>query len=360
MLQAIRAFALFVASKSCYRKRAIFIVALMVMVLPTAFGQASSKQAIHTQHAIINPTAREGFVTVAEGVRLFYRIAGQGRPVTVFLHGGPGMHIGNGWPDLEPLARGRAVLLYDQRGGGRSDLVTDPDRLTALAHVRDLEVIRQHFRIKRMTLIGYSWGAVLAALYAAEHPQQVERLLLLNPMPPARIPFDEQRTAKERELTSGAERSRMEELERTMFEAQDPRAVCSEIDRIYYKPYFFDPQKQSLMRTDNCSVSLTALRNRDRVSQAAMHSLGEWDFRPLLARLHMPALVVEGKESQVAVGGPEAWAQALPHSRLLLIEQAGHMPHVEQPGKFFPAVEKFLRGRWPERAKSLRPMPYKH
>lgn len=351
MLRATCAFALFVASKSSQKKRAIFILALIVMALSTAFGQASSKQAIHNQHVATNPTAREGLVNGADGVRLFYRIAGHGRPVVVFLHGGPGMHMGNGWPDLEPLARRRAVLLYDQRGGGRSDLFSDPDRLTALAHVRDLEALRQHFGIKRMTLIGYSWGAVLAALYAAEHPERVRRLLLLNPMPPARIPFDEQRTAKERELIIGAERSRMEELERTMFAAHDPRAVCREIDHIYYKPYFFDPRKQSLLRTDNCSVSLAALRNRDLVSQATMQSLGDWDFRPLLARLHMPALVVEGKESQVAVGGPEAWVQALPNSRLLLIERAGHMPHIEQPGKFFPAVEKFLRGRWPESSK---------
>jgi hypothetical protein len=56
----------------------------------------------------------EGYFKGADGVRLFYRRVGnKGNPV-VFLHGGPGLGIGDGGYDMEPLARDRALIMYDQ------------------------------------------------------------------------------------------------------------------------------------------------------------------------------------------------------------------------------------------------------
>lgn len=67
----------------------------------------------------------EGYVKGADDIRLFYRKVGRGRPITILLHGGPGSSISAAWPDLEPLSNGRAILMYDQRGGGRSELIRD-------------------------------------------------------------------------------------------------------------------------------------------------------------------------------------------------------------------------------------------
>src|SRR5215207_7637042 len=131
------------------------------------------------------PEAQEdGHFTGADGVRLFYRKLGSGTDVVVVLHGGPGGTMHNG-EEVAPLAKGRTAIFYDQRGGGRSDLVSDPKLLTANHHVRDLEALRQHFQLEQMSLLGISWGSGLAALYAADHPGRVTRLLLVSPMPVA-------------------------------------------------------------------------------------------------------------------------------------------------------------------------------
>jgi pimeloyl-ACP methyl ester carboxylesterase len=58
----------------------------------------------------------------------------------------------------------------------------------------------------------------------------------------------------------------------------------------------------------------------------------------------VPSLVVEGEASAPTLAGVKVWAQALPNGRLLLIPNAGHFPQVEQPHRFFPAIEKFLSG----------------
>ena len=84
----------------------------------------------------------EGYVDGTDDVRLFYRRVGAAPSVAILLHGGPGSNMNAVWSDLQPLADVRAIVMYDQRGGGRSQVITDPARLTAEHHVRDIEALR--------------------------------------------------------------------------------------------------------------------------------------------------------------------------------------------------------------------------
>ena len=72
----------------------------------------------------------------------------------VFLHGGPGLGIDDGGYDLEPLAAtGHPLLMLNQRGAGRSEVITDASRLGIDAYVRDVEALRTHFGLNRIALI---------------------------------------------------------------------------------------------------------------------------------------------------------------------------------------------------------------
>jgi hypothetical protein len=75
------------------------------------------------------PATREGYFTGAEGVRLHYRAMGTGTDTVALVHGQQGNTLEYLAPDLVPLAQGRVVLAYTQRGGGRSDAVSEPERL---------------------------------------------------------------------------------------------------------------------------------------------------------------------------------------------------------------------------------------
>ncbi|MHC4991871.1 MAG: alpha/beta fold hydrolase, partial [Planctomycetota bacterium] len=109
---------------------------------------------------------REGYVPVDDGLRLHYRIYGEGGETLVLLHGGPGANFMGVGPDLLPLAEDHTLVMYDQRGGGHSDPDPEASSSTAATHVRDLATVRRHLGLERMTLIGHSWGCVLATLYA--------------------------------------------------------------------------------------------------------------------------------------------------------------------------------------------------
>src|SRR2546422_2446312 len=127
------------------------------------------------------PTQTVAATVELDGVRLFTRRAGDGPPVVV-LHGGPGAHHDYLLPQYDLLARGRTLLYYDQRGGGRSPVGRDTP-VGWREHVADLEALRRHWSIDRLTLLGYSWGGLLAVLYWLEHPERVDRLALVSPAP---------------------------------------------------------------------------------------------------------------------------------------------------------------------------------
>src|SRR5258708_546470 len=115
------------------------------------------------------------------GVHLYTRRVGDG-PAVIVLHGGPGAHHDYLVPQSERLALGRTLLYYDERGGGRSP-VSRETPVGWREHVADLEALRQRWGLERVTLLGYSWGGLLAVLYALTHPDRVSRLALVSAAP---------------------------------------------------------------------------------------------------------------------------------------------------------------------------------
>lgn len=288
-------------------------------------------------------TVREGRVQGADGVSLYYRMAGTSPSFGILLHGGPGSNINAVWPDLQPLAENRTIVMYDQRGGGRSEVIKGAARLTATHHVRDLEALRVNLKVPRFALIGESWGAGLAVLYAAAHPEHVERLLLIGPMPPTRAVLERRLDESNQAMDM---RRVLAEVRAAMPGAADPIATCREFFSVYTKQFFVTPDGMTRRRGSSCDGPPEGIRNYFVVNDATFASLGDWDFRPLLKRLTMPAMVIEGELSiPSTVESARTFAQSIPNATLVLVAGAGHYPQVERPERFFPAVADFLANK---------------
>jgi proline iminopeptidase len=314
---------------------------LLLLISTTSIGQYNRKPSAY------GPVS-EGYFSGADSVRLFYRRVGNGKDVVVFMHGGPGLGIGDGGYDMEILARGRTLLMYDQRGSGRSEVVTDPRLLTVDYQVRDLEAFRQHFKLKKMAIVGLSWGTGLAVLYASAHPERVERLLLVSPMPPAKVPFWEQRITQINALIGPIGVARQNEIRQLLPRANDKDAIelCRESFNISSKPYLLNPALFTTERSDEiCDAPAAALRNRWVIVLAVFESLGNWDFRPMLRKILVPSLVIEGEQTNVPLDATRAWTAALPNSKVELIPNAGHVHFIEQPQAFRKIATRFLDGK---------------
>ena len=303
--------------------------------------------AIAALSSSLSAQARDGTLSAGDGVELYYRVVGAGSDTIVVLHGGPGLNLGYLADDLAPLGRSHVVIFYDQRGAGRSTVVTDSTKINLSAHIADLEALRRHFALARMTVLGHSWGALLAARYALVHPERVSHLVLVDGAPPhygeALAQFDKNL----RGWMDSATTARLRVLRQARDTASDPNAACRAYWAVFIRGYFSDPNDMTTirrMRGDVCTSPPAALKNSSRVNALTMRSLGEWDWRKDFAALHIPTLVIHGAKDPIPVEAGREWAAAIPGATLEVIEPAGHFPYVERPDKFFGDVNAFLRG----------------
>lgn len=120
-----------------------------------------------------SPTLASGLLDVGDGHHLYWEVAGNpsGIPV-VFLHGGPGAGFSTVHRRFFDPARYR-IILFDQRGSGRSRPYASIAHNTTAHLVADLEVLRCHLGVDRWLLFGGSWGSTLALAYGQAHPERV-------------------------------------------------------------------------------------------------------------------------------------------------------------------------------------------
>lgn len=119
-----------------------------------------------------------GMLDVGDGHSLYYeRVGTRGGKPAVFLHGGPGGGIS---PDHRRLFDPALydVMLFDQRGCGRSTPYAGLDANTTWHLVADMERLREVMGAEKWLVLGGSWGSTLALAYAERHPHRVSELIL--------------------------------------------------------------------------------------------------------------------------------------------------------------------------------------
>jgi pimeloyl-ACP methyl ester carboxylesterase len=171
----------------------------------------------------------EGYAPTDDGTRLFYQKVGTGKQ-TVIIPGG--LFLFN---DFKQLAKGRTLIFYDMRGRGRSDAISDDRKREIVSiheDVRDVERIRQYFKVEKFSLIGYSYLGLMTVMYALDHPERVERLVQMGPVPlkfgteyPKELVNDDK---LENIGASTAEVARVQKLIDEGFFKSNPREYCEQ------------------------------------------------------------------------------------------------------------------------------------
>ena len=264
------------------------------------------------------------------GVGIFERRVGTGPP-TVVLHGGPGAHHDYLLPGFDALARGRELIYYDQRGGGQS-AVSRETPVGWKEQVADLEELRRVWGFEQLTLAGYSWGGLLALLYAVEFPDRVSSLALVSPAPAwreARLEFE--RRFSERNLAPELQRQRTA-LRESGLRERDPAGYSQRLFELSVAAYFHDPAR---------ARDLTPFRVTGRTQQEVWSSLGDFDLRPALARLSLSALVMHGADDPIPIASAKSVADLL-GAEFHSLPDCGHVPYVEAHEGFVELLDGFL------------------
>ena len=282
-----------------------------------------------------HPRANEQHV-IADGVSLWTATQGSGPPV-VLCHGGPGLY-----DYLEPIAAMvgdlATVHRYDQRGCGRSEDAPPHDIATFVA---DLGALRAYWGYDSWTVMGHSWGAELALMYALRHPERVSRLVYLSGTGIDPAWHAEYRRNRAARLSPG-DRERLRRLDerRTIASATDLARINDERSTLLATTEYFDAtQLNQIPRYDRFPVNF-ALNATLGAEANRLEETGE--LRAQVAELTVPTLVLDGEADPRPRWARVQLAELLPNGRHVTIARAGHEPWIEQPEATRHALREFL------------------
>lgn len=283
------------------------------------------------------PSPRANGYTTTTSVPLYWAAYGpEGVSPLLVLHGGPGASHEYLLPQMLELAKDRELIFYDQRGGGQSRQDGE-GAITWRMQVEDLATVAKEFSLEPLSIVGYSWGGLLALLYAIEAaagraPIEPGRMVLIDPAPVTRRHREEFEAEFNRRQQSDAIRGMREQLAASGLQVMDREAYRQRAFELSVAGYFADPARAG---------DLTPFRVIGKVQQSIWESLGDYDLRPGLARVKCPALVVHGSADPIPAASSREIAAVL-GARFVLLERSGHVPYVEQPEQLFPALKDFL------------------
>ena len=297
----------------------------------------------------------EGRWAMPDDVELAWFARGQGEPVLV-IHGGPGIPDVGPWPGLEPLTDRIRAYHFAQRGSGASTrpfdrfdtgnvwevMQTVEAKLGLGAQIADIERIRRILGVDRLTLIGHSFGGLIAAMYAAEFPEHIKALVLVTPADLLVFPSP---NGDLFELV----RERLPEDERERYDAFLARYLD------FGSLGAMSEQELVERQRELGHFYLLAMGADTEEMQGEMPDAGGWvvpacflslgrrhDWREELSAVSAPALVIHGTDDLQPEAASLAYVDALPNAELVRIEGAQHFPHQTQPAEFAQAVGSFL------------------
>ena len=283
-------------------------------------------------HAHAQPAVASRFADV-NGVRLHYLSAGQGPPV-VLLHGYT--QTSHMWrPLIAELAKTNAVIAPDLRGAGESARPEGGYDKKTLA--QDVHALAESLGHRRVTLVGHDIGLMVAYAYAAQYPDQVERIALLDAFLPG--------------VGNWKDVWLLRDLWHFHFYGETPLKLVAGRERIYFEHFWNDFAADRMRSVSEADRKLyTAAYAQPGGMRAGFGYFAAFprdavDFEAFAkTKLQMPMLVLTGEKAS----GPfliEQGRLVATDVEGVVIEGSGHWLMEEAPGRVIPLLVAFIGGK---------------
>ena len=304
------------------------ILLLVVLVGPFLIPVPPLKDTLPPEQ-LADPDSK--FIEI-NGLTVHVKTMGKGQPVFVLLHGF-GASLFSWHAVMKPLNQYGTVIAYDRPAFGLTERPmtwTGENPYSPQASVDLLLGLLDHFNVQKAILVGNSAGGTVAMQFTLQHPQRVQALILVDPAvyeggggPTWLRPF--YNTPEMNHLGPLIVRSiRTSGIDLLRTAWYDPSKITSETMTGYTNPLKVD--------------------NWDRALWYFTAASQPFDLPARLSEFTLPVLVLTGDSDKIVPTADSVrLAGALPNARLVIIPQAGHVPHEEQPAVFMQAVDLFLQ-----------------
>lgn len=316
---------------STTKTRLLLCIAVCLCIYPTGYlrGQGAIKQNT-------NSLAPGEFTSELNGLKLWYKVSGTG-PVCLMPTPAWGPSSDLWFRTLKPLEKIFTVVYLDSRGTGRSQHAKSTKDYTWNDLVADLDALRAHLKQEKVWLMGHSEGGVQILHYVFKHSERVSGLVLLSAPAVSDEKFlGEWQTRALRRKDQPWFAEAMQALKTDYTSDDQLKAGFAKMLPLYWS----DPRKIDNYQADFAATSWSA----DAFHGARDSNHSQYDLTEQLKRVKAPALIVVGDGDFIC--WPENTKRlhlSLAKSKLLVIENAGHFPWLEQPEAFFRDVPIFLQ-----------------
>lgn len=273
------------------------------------------------------------------GVQHYFRIKGKGKPMLI-LHGGPGLSHNYMFPYFDELAADYQLIFFDQRGSGKTDFPKDTSSINMDAFVEDIEAIRNHFNIEKITLLGHSWGSILALNYAAKYQNNVNQLVLVSPAP-ANTNFYETMVSNMHKKRTEEETKELVQI--MMSKAFDKREtdIFTKAMKIGDKVNLYEPSKiDELYDLHNYSQE-TATKFWFTSNLMERHFFN-YNIADKIKDISIPTLIVIGDMDNVPFASSQLISDNLKNARMEVIKSTGHYPFFEANKAFVKVLKDYF------------------
>ena len=271
-----------------------------------------------------------------------YQAGKDSNEALLILHGGPGVPC-NYLRDthLEVYSKkGFRVVCWDQLGCGESDQPNDDSLWEISRFVEEVEHVRKALNLGRISLLGQSWGGVLALEYCLKYPQNVRSLISANSsfnMPMMQRGFERHKMALGAEVcTMMARREADGSVNHPEYQAAYTLLAYRHICRAETWPDSLNASLINIAKPVLSKVFGNYLFNCTGL-------LHDYDRTRALKTLNIPTLIIHGEHDYIVVECAIHAKDNIPNAKLVVLKNCSHEPFCEDPDAYHQAVLTFLQ-----------------
>lgn len=291
----------------------------------------------------------DGKYYTVNGTKIYTVTVGTGNPVFIIPGGPGGSHISYRGFDSLSVNSNIQLIYFDGFGRGKSDTAKNVKEYTIDRDIEDIEGLRKAMHLDKITVLGHSYGAVVAQGYAVKYGQNLSHLIIANG-------FHSYAMWQENDDNSNREiKVNYPEVWDTLMKVREQGFISSdEIHKNIYGrvPYGFlyayNPNNfiggggRAYPNPFNSELYYQMVgKDGDFI---VGNDIGNFDYRRQLKDLKMPVLIIAGRYDRVAVPWMQVkYKEYCPQAKFVMFERSGHNPQVEESEKEFKVIKDFLK-----------------